>query len=86
MSDFEKVVQQADEKSVLKLISEGRLTAARSLREFAWALKRLADRYERCATQPSDDNERKARVWELRARNRMASFKALRRAYLGGNS
>jgi hypothetical protein len=60
-----------------------RLECAWLLREFAWALKRYADRIERCCTQnPNDDNERKAQQWVDRARERMARFHASRWEYL----
>jgi hypothetical protein len=54
------------------------------LRDAAWALKRYADRIERCCTEnPNDDNEKKATIWFDRAKERLAKFTKSRREYLG---
>ena len=60
-----------------------RLESAWLLREFAWGIKRYADRIERCCTEnPNDENERKAQLWLERAKERLAKFRASRREYL----
>jgi hypothetical protein len=64
-----------------------RIECAWLLRDFAWSLKRLADRYERCCTEnPSDHNEAQAQVWVERAKERLAKFRASRREYMGGKN
>ena len=60
-----------------------RLECAWLLREAAWALKRHADRIERCVVQPTTDNEAKAQAWLDRAVRRVAKFSQARREYLG---
>ncbi len=59
-----------------------RLESSWLLRDFAWSLKRLADRYERCCMHDAnDDDERKAKVWVDRAKERLAKFRASRAEY-----
>lgn len=69
-------------RAIFTEIELRRLSAAKELREFAWALKRLADRYERCVHHPGEVNERKAAEWYRKAHERMARFKARRSSYL----
>ncbi len=64
--------------------TQKRLECAWLLKDAAWALKRLADRYERCCMHDAnDEDESKAQVWVDRAKERLNKFRASRAEYLG---
>lgn len=62
-------------------MSAERVTAAKRLEEFGWALIRYARRIERCCASPSEAHESAARLWKDRAIERLANFRAKRDAF-----
>lgn len=58
-----------------------RVTAAKRLEEFGWALIRYARRIERCCSSPSEAHEAAAQLWKDRAIERLATFRAKRDAF-----